>query len=172
MVLVGVVLKDLLGGTTSRWVYRFYSSFGFQHGDNIGIISSTCRHCTLSNSVMCSDSYPIPILSLYFLYHPSIPYFLIQRIFHFLVSFLFLLHACMYSHQVYNSNVGLTPKIGLSTLDGYSYSYVLVVLQKCLPFVMYCEVCFQVNCLQTCEHMSAYWAIKVHVFVKFHIHIY
>ena len=24
----------------------------------------------LSNSVMCSDSYPIPILSLFFLYHP------------------------------------------------------------------------------------------------------
>ena len=29
-----------------------------------------------------------------------------------------------------------------------------------------------VNCLQTCEHMSAHWAIKVYVFVKFHIHIY
>ena len=37
--------------------------------DNIGITSSTCRHCTLSNSIMCSDSYPIPILSLFFLYH-------------------------------------------------------------------------------------------------------
>ena len=37
----------------------------------------------------------------------------IQRIFHFLVSFLFLLHACMYSHQVYNTNGGLAPKIGL-----------------------------------------------------------
>ena len=58
---------------------------------------------------MCSDSYPVPILSLFFLYHPYIPYFLIQRIFHFLVSFLFLLHACMYSHQVYNGNVGLVP---------------------------------------------------------------
>ena len=90
-------------------VYKFYSSCGFQQGDNIGITSSTCRHLTLSNSVMCSDSYPIPILSLFFLYHPYIPYFLIQRIFHFLVSFLFLLHACMYSHQVYNSNVGLAP---------------------------------------------------------------
>ena len=33
---------------------------------------------------MCSDSYPIPILSLFFLYHPYIPYFLIQRIFHFI----------------------------------------------------------------------------------------
>ena len=55
-------------------------------GDNIGITSSTCRHCTLSNFVMCSDSYPIPILSL-FLYHPYIPYFLIQRIFHFLAIF-------------------------------------------------------------------------------------
>ena len=34
---------------------------------------------------MCSDSYPIPILSLFFLYHPNIPYFLIQRFFYFLV---------------------------------------------------------------------------------------
>ena len=64
---------------------------------------------------MCSDSYPIPILSLFFLYHPYIPYFLIQRIFHFLVSFLFLLHACMYSHQVYNSNGGLAPNIGITS---------------------------------------------------------
>ena len=62
------------------------------------------RHYTLSNSIMCSDSYPIPILSLFFLYHHYIPYFLIQRIFCFIVSFIFLLHACMYSHQVYNSN--------------------------------------------------------------------
>ena len=41
-----------------------------------------------------------------------------------------------------------------------------VIMQKCLPFILYCEVCFQVNCLQACEHMSAYWAIKVYVFVK------
>ena len=54
-------------------------------GNNIGITSSTCRHYTLINSIMCSDSYPIPILSLFFLYHPYIPSFLIQRIFHFLV---------------------------------------------------------------------------------------
>ena len=123
---------------------------------------------------MCSDSYPITILSL-FLYHPYIPYFLIQRIFHFLVSFLFLLHTCMYSHQVYNSNVGLAPKIGLSTwikLNGYSYSYLPCYYAKVSPFVMYCEVCCQVNCLQTCEHMSAYWAIKVYMFGKFHIHVY
>ena len=76
------------------------------------ITSSTCRHCTLSNS-MCSDLYPIPILSLFFLYHP-IPYFLIQRIFSFSSLLPFLLHACMYSHQVYNSNGGLAPKIWLS----------------------------------------------------------
>ena len=62
---------------------------------------------------MCNDSYPIPILSPFLLYHPYIPHFLIQRIFPFLVSFLFLLHACMYSHQVSNSNSGLAPKIGL-----------------------------------------------------------
>ena len=55
-------------------------------GDNIGITSSTCRHYTLINSIMCSDSYPIPILSLFFLYHPYIPPFLIRRIFHFLVD--------------------------------------------------------------------------------------
>ena len=30
---------------------------------------------------MCSDSYPIPILSVFFLYHPYIPHFLIQRFF-------------------------------------------------------------------------------------------
>ena len=63
---------------------------------------------------MCSDSYPIPILSLSFLYHPYIPYFLIQEFFYFLVSFLFLLHACMYSNYIMsNSNGGLAPKIGL-----------------------------------------------------------
>ena len=99
--------------TTFWWMYNVYSSCGFQQGDNIGITSSTCRHCTLSNSIMCSDSYPIPILSLFFLYHPYILYFLIRRIFHFLLSFLFLLHACIHSHQVSNSNGGLAPKIGL-----------------------------------------------------------
>ena len=113
MVLLGVVLKGSLHGTTFLWMYKVYSRCGFQQGDNIGITSSTCRHYTLSNSIMCNDSNPIPILSLFFLYHPYIPYFLIQRIFHFLVSFLFLLHACMYSYQVSNSNSGLAPKIGL-----------------------------------------------------------
>ena len=55
-------------------MYKFYSDCGFQQADNIGITS----HCTRSNSIMCSDSYPIPILSLFFLYHPYIPYFLIN----------------------------------------------------------------------------------------------
>ena len=27
-------------------MYKVYSSFGFQQGNNIGITSSTCRHCT------------------------------------------------------------------------------------------------------------------------------
>ena len=84
----------------------------------------------------------------------------------------FLLHACMYSYQVYNSNVDLASKIGLSTwtkLDGYSYSYLPCYYAKVSPLHMYCEVCCQVNCLQTCEHISAYWAIKVYVSVKFHI---
>ena len=76
-------------------MYKFDSSCGFQQGDKIGIASSNCRHCTLSNSIMCSDSYPIPILSLFFLCHPYIPYFLLQRICYFLVSFLFYcMHAC------------------------------------------------------------------------------
>ena len=57
-------------------------------GDNIGIISSTCRPYTLINSIMCSNSYPIPILSLFFLYHPYIPSFLIRRKFYFLVIIL------------------------------------------------------------------------------------
>ena len=47
------------------------------------------------------------------------------------------------------------------------------VLQKYLPFIMYCEAFLlftrKVNCLQTFEQMSAYWAIKVYGFVKFHI---
>ena len=89
------------------------------------------RHSTVSISIMCSDSYPIPILSL-FLYHPYIPYFLIQRIFHFLVSFLFLLHACLYSHQVSNSNVGLAPKIGLLL----GQSYMVIPMNKHFPTVM------------------------------------
>ena len=139
-------------------MYRFYLSCGFYQGDNIGITSSTCRHCTLSNSVMCNDLYPIPILSL-FLYHPYILYFLIQRIFHFLVSLLFLLHGCMYSHQVYNSNVGLVPRQSWMVIPIHIYP---VIIQKCLPSL--CIVRFVVN-----ECMSAYWAIKV---CMFHIHIY
>ena len=63
------------------------------------ITSSTCRHYTLSNSIMCNNSYPIPILSLSFY---TIP------LFHFLVSFPFFT-ACMHV----NSNSGLAPKIGL-----------------------------------------------------------
>ena len=83
-------------------------------------ITSTCRHCTLSNSITCSDSYPIPILSLLFLY-PLLLFSSVLR---------FLLHACMYmSHQVNNSYGGLAPKIGLvynwAKLDGYSYEQAL-----------------------------------------------
>ena len=72
---------DMCGSQRFTWWHHFLigveSLFtcGFQQGDNIGITSSTCRHCTLSNSIICSDSYPIPILSLFFLYHPYIPYF-------------------------------------------------------------------------------------------------
>ena len=115
------------------WVYKVYSSCCFQQGDNIGNTSSTYRHCTLSNSIICSDSYPIPILSLFFLYHPYILYLLTQRFF-FLVSFLFLLHACMYSHQVYNNNGGLAPKIGLVLKQ----SWVVIPMNKLSPVVCKC----------------------------------
>ena len=68
----------------------------------------------------------------------------------------------MYSHQVYNSNVGLAPKIGL--VLGQSWMVIPihiypVIMKKCLPYVTNCEVCCQVNCLQTCEH-GAYWVLK------------
>ena len=104
--LLGTVIKRPFLASEHRGRDPTWFSCGFQQGDNIGITSSNCRHYTLINSIMCSDSYPIPILSLFFLYHPFIPSFLIQRFFHFLVSFLFLLHACMYSHQASNTNSG------------------------------------------------------------------
>ena len=92
---------------------------------------------------MLSYSYPILILSLFFLYHPYIPYFLIQRFFLFSSLLPFLLHACMYSHQVYNSNGGLAPKIGLSTwtkLDVLSYEQALShYVQVNFPTVMYVD---------------------------------
>ena len=66
---------------SSHLYYEVYSSCGFQQGENRGITSWTCRHCTLSNSIMCSDSYPIPILCIFFLHHPYI--------------LSFLIHACM-----------------------------------------------------------------------------
>ena len=99
----------------------------------IGIISSTCRHCTLGNSIMSSDSYPIPILSLFLLYHPCIPYILIQDIL-FSSVLPFLLHACMYSHQMYNSNDGLAPKIGLSTTQ----SWMVTPMNKHFPIMGKC----------------------------------
>ena len=95
----------------------------------MGITSSTCRHYKLSNSIMCSDSYPIPILSLFFLYYPHIPSFLIQRTFLFLVSFLFLQHGCMYSQQVSNSNSGLALKIGLLL----GISWMVIPMNKHFP---------------------------------------
>ena len=118
---------------TFWWVYKVYWSCGFQQGDNIGITSSTCRHCTLSNSIICSDSYPIPILSLFFLYHPYIP-LLFNSIFLFSSLLPFLLHACMYSHQVYNSNGGLAPKIGLVL----GQSWMVIPMDKFSPIVCKC----------------------------------
>ena len=67
----------------------------------------------------------------------------------------------MYSHQVYHSNVDLAPGHSQMVIPIHIY---LVIMQKSLPFIMYCEVCCEVNCLQTCECMSAYWAMKKHVY--------
>ena len=59
-------------------------------------------------SVQCL--YTLSLSCPFSLYHPYIFYFLIR----FLVSFFFYCtHARIYSHQVYNSNGGLAPKIGL-----------------------------------------------------------
>ena len=59
----------------------------------------------------------------------------------------------------------------LSKFDDHIY-HGYSVLQKYLPFIIYCEVCTcKVNCLQTFQHISTHWAIKVYVSVKSHIHI-
>ena len=68
----------------------------FSKATIIGITSSTCRHYTLINSIMCSDSYPIPILSFFFLYHPYYPLLFNSKNFSFstLLSFFYCMHAC------------------------------------------------------------------------------
>ena len=88
---------------------------------------------------MYSDSYPIPILSPFFLYHPYIPYFLIPRLFLFFSVLPFLLHVCMYSHQVYNSNGGLVPKIWLSTWTLMKKQYASFYMQVYFFVVMYVD---------------------------------
>ena len=70
------------------------SSCSFQQGDNIVITSWTYRHCTLI-IIMCSDSYPIAILSLFFLYHPYIPLLFILKNVLFYNHLPFLPHAGM-----------------------------------------------------------------------------
>ena len=53
---------------------------------------------------------------------------------------LLLLHACMYSHQVSNSNGVLDTKIGWVKLDGSSYEQALShYLQVYFPTVMYVD---------------------------------
>ena len=84
---------------------------------------------------MCSDSYPISILSLFSLYQPYITSFLIQRIFLFSSLVPFLLHACMYSHQVSNSNGGLAPRIGLLLVQDWMVIPLYNVLWKCIVVV-------------------------------------
>ena len=83
---------------------------------------------------------PTPILSLFFSHHPYIPYFLIQRFFFSLLPF--LLHACMYSHQVSNSNCGLALKIGL--LLGQSWMMNKQLCPEVSSFVIYYEDCLHV----------------------------
>ena len=61
--------------------------------------------------------------------------------------------------------------------DGHIYHGCPVIMQKYLPFIMYLGSALllftrKVHCLQTFEQMSAHWAIKIYVFVKFHIRIY
>ena len=128
-------------------MYKVHSSCGFQQGDNIGITSSTCRHCTLSNSIMYSDSYPIPILSLLFI--PSLYPLLFNSKNFYLFSSLLPFFYCMHSHQVYNSNGGLAPKIRFSTwtkLDGYSYEQAQHIGPSKSKFLVK-------------FHMLTYWAV-------------
>ena len=118
-----------------------HSSCGFQQGDNIGITSSTCRHCTLSNSIMCSDSYPIPSLSPFFLYHPYIPYFC--NSFFLFSSLLPHFTACMHVQPP-------APKIGLLL----GQSWMVIPMNKHSLVFPNCNVCCcclhekYIHCLQ------------------------
>ena len=60
---------------------------------------------------MCSDSSHPYLVS--FLFIPFLYPLLFKEFFLFSSLLPFLMHACMYSNQVYDSNGGLAPKIGL-----------------------------------------------------------
>ena len=70
--------------------------------------------------------------------------------------------------QICNSVINMVVK-GLAKFDSHIYP----VMQNYLYYVLggLLFIC-KVNCLQTCKHISAHWAIKVCVFVKFHIRTY
>ena len=73
---------------------------------------------------MCSDSYPIPVLSLFFLYHPYILYFLIQRIFHFLVKV--AVYHVPFSKQLLITDLVFTQSFNLTACilsNLYSYNF-------------------------------------------------
>ena len=81
---------------------------------------------------MCSDSYSIPILSLFFLYHPYIPHFLIQRNFHFLVLIVILyilLYLCLKSiYSTAYDNHYINCSVFITLLYMYLYNYGLAAL--------------------------------------------
>ena len=80
--------------------------------------------------------------------------------------------------QTCNSDVYVVVKgLALAKFCGHIYHGYPVIMQKYFPFIMYYGSALllfmcKIHCLQTIEHMSALWAIKAYVFVKFHIHIY
>ena len=71
---------------------------------------------------------------------------------------------CLLLLQIRNSVVNMVV-MGLV----FGESLIVISIQKYFPSIMgrHC-FCLHINCLQTCECMSAHWAIKVYVSVKFH----
>ena len=115
---------------------NFIQAVVFSKGDNIGITSSTCRHCTLNNFIMCSDFIPHPYL-VSFLFIPSLYSLLFNSKNFSFSSFLPFFTAYMHVQSPgVQCNVDLAPKIGLSIwtkLDGYSYSYLPCYYAKVSP---------------------------------------
>ena len=77
---------------------------------------------------MCSDSFPISILSVFFLYHPYIPSFLIQRIFYFLVLYYYCNYICIRGHQYLASHAFYIISYGFYILfTGEMYCFIIVL---------------------------------------------